>query len=199
MISFINLNNQQPYVKFKYFYDLAKKNLEKNIEAINISSYDVNKKEVNSRYVNLKYIDNEDWIFFSNYKSPKAVEFENHNKIASVFYWKTINVQIRIKAIISKVSYEYSDLHFSKRDLKKNALAISSHQSELIDSYESVKNNYEKILNIIDPEVKRPSFWGGFSFRPYYFEFWEGDESRINKRNVYSIEDGMWKEFIIQP
>ena len=41
--------------------------------------------------------------------------------------------------------------------------------------------NEIKDLNLFD----RPSNWGGYSFKPYYFEFWEGHKSRLNKRNVY--------------
>jgi pyridoxine/pyridoxamine 5'-phosphate oxidase len=33
------------------------------------------KNEVDSRYVNLKFISNDEFIFFSNYDSPKASSF----------------------------------------------------------------------------------------------------------------------------
>ena len=46
---------------------------------------------------------------------------------------------------------------------------------------------------------KCPDFWGGYSFTPYYFEFWEGHESRLNKREVYKKSDDIWKHFILQP
>ena len=32
------------------------------------------------------------------------------------------------------------------------------------------KNDLESQKN----RQKRPDFWGGYSFKPYYFEFWKG-------------------------
>ena len=46
-----------------------------------------------------------------------------------------------------------------------------------------VKENYNKSLNKDDLK-KCPNYWGGYSFKPYYFEFWSGHESRINKREI---------------
>ena len=60
--------------------------------------------EVDSRYVNLKFITNDEFIFFSNYDSPKASAFNSHNQIAALLYWSSINVQIRMKAKIKKTS-----------------------------------------------------------------------------------------------
>ena len=44
-----------------------------------------------------------------------------------------------------------------------------------------------------------PENWGGFSFIPYYFEFWEGHISRINKRVVFEFKNENWIEYFIQP
>ena len=100
MIKFKNLKNELPYILLKNKYDQAKKFGQKSIEAISISSYNIDKKEVNSRYVNIKYIINDEFIFFSNYNSPKAQSFKTHDQIAALFYWSKINLQIRIKANI---------------------------------------------------------------------------------------------------
>ena len=64
-------------------------------------------KEVEARYVNLKYIDNNEWIFFSNYLSPKANQFESHDQVSILIYWASINTQIRMKAKIFKTSSEF--------------------------------------------------------------------------------------------
>ena len=63
---------------------------------------------------------------------------------------------------------------------KKNALAISSSQSNKIESYKQVELNYQKSLDN-DKLTDCPDYWGGFSFIPYYFEFWQGHQSRLNK------------------
>ena len=198
MIQFNNLNQEIPYLLFKAKYDEAIVAGQKGIEAISISSYNKEISEVDSRYVNLKFITNDEFIFFSNYDSPKASSFNSHNQIAALVYWPSINTQIRMRARIKKTSNEYNQKYFFDRSEEKNALAISSNQSKLIDSYSQVKENYNKSLKNDDLK-KCPEFWGGYSFTPYYFEFWEGHQSRLNKRDAYKMNGQEWDHSILQP
>ena len=198
MIQFNNVNQETPYQLLKEKYDEALNAGQKGIEAISISSYNKEINEVDSRYVNLKFITNDEFIFFSNYDSPKASSFTSHDQIAALVYWPSINVQIRMRAKIKKTSNEYNQNYFFDRSEEKNALAISSNQSKPIDSYSQVKENYNKSLKNDDLK-KCPEFWGGYSFTPYYFEFWEGHMSRLNKREAYKKSDDSWKHFILQP
>ena len=198
MIQFNNLNQEIPYLLFKTKYDEAVDAGQKGIEAISISSYNKEINEVDSRYVNLKFITNDEFIFFSNYDSPKASSFNSHDQIAALVYWPSINVQIRMRAKIKRTSNEYNQKYFFDRSEEKNALAISSNQSKPIISYSQVKENYNKSLKNDDLK-KCPEFWGGYSFTPYYFEFWEGHESRLNKREAYEKSNDTWKHLILQP
>lgn len=198
MIKFTNLSQEKPYQLLKLKYDEALNAGQKNIEAASISSYNTKKKEVDSRYVNLKFITNNDFIFFSNYNSPKASDFITHNQIAVLLYWASINVQVRIKATLKKTSKEYNQKYFFNRSEQKNALAISSNQSKSTHSYICVKENYRKTLKNEDLK-KCPDYWGGYIFTPYYFEFWEGHESRINKREVFNKINDNWIHSFIQP
>jgi len=198
MISFVNLNLEAPYSKFKQEYKRAIDAKQNIVEAMSVASYSKSKKEVNSRFVNLKFVEDKEFIFFSNYQSPKSKDFSNHDQVSALFYWDTINVQIRIKGIIKKTSKEFNYNYFKNRDKKKNALAISSKQSSKIISYEAVEKNYLESLKSKDLDVC-PDFWGGFSITPYYFEFWEGHVSRINKRVSYEFIDGNWQIFYLQP
>ena len=93
MIEFINLSKETPYKIFKEKYDDAWKANQSIIEAICISSYSSIKKEVGARFVNLKYVNEKEFIFFSNYKSPKSEDFLSHDQITALFYWSSTNVQ----------------------------------------------------------------------------------------------------------
>ena len=198
MIHFNKLNQKVPYMLFKMKYEEALDAGQKGIEAISISSYNTVINEVDSRYVNLKFILNDEFIFFSNYNSPKASSFNSHSQIAVLIYWSSINVQIRMKAKIKKTSNDFNQKYFFDRSKEKNALAISSNQSKPIDSYNQVKKNYNKSFK--NNNLKKcPEFWGGYSFTPYYFEFWEGNASRLNKREAYERSDNSWKHLILQP
>ena len=198
MIQFINLNNEIPYKLFKENYILAAEKGQNNIEAIAISSYNPSKKEVDSRFVNLKQINNEEFIFFTNYKSPKAEAFHIYNQISALLFWPSINIQIRIKATIKKTSKEFNEDYFRTRLADKNALAICSNQSKEISSYETILEKYhdaKKKHNLFEC----PDYWGGYSFTPYEIEFWEGNKYRINKRNLYKKNKGIWEHSVLEP
>ncbi len=198
MIKFIDLNQEAPFQLFKEKYDKALNLGQKGIEAISISSYNKETCAIDSRYVNLKFIRNDEFIFFSNYNSPKASSFNSHNQIAALLYWNSINIQIRVKAKIKKTSNEFNQKYFFERSEEKNALSISSNQSQPISSYEKVKENYQKSLKGDDLK-KCPDYWGGFSFKPYEIEFWEGNQFRLNRRDLYSKKDNNWSHIILEP
>lgn len=198
MINFNHVSSDEPYVRFKKEYDKAVNANQKNIEAISISSYSSILNEVNSRFVNLKIIEDKNFIFFSNYHSQKSDEFKNHNQISALVFWNNTNIQIRLKCFIKKTTKAYNRKYFVSRDEGKNALAISSNQSKIIDSFKTIEENYMKSLKS-DNLKKCPDHWGGYSLTPYYFEFWEGHESRLNKREVYELKDGNWSYYLLQP
>tara|TARA_B100000242_G_scaffold17275_1_gene10595 strand:+ start:35722 stop:36321 length:600 start_codon:yes stop_codon:yes gene_type:complete len=199
MIELDRLNKTEPYKKFYYFYDNCIKNKQLFPEAIVVSTYDSSFNQVDSRYVNLKYVLGDEWIFFTNYNSPKGIQIKSHNQISVVIFWNCINVQIRIKAKIRETSKTFSDSHFAERSYLKNALAISSKQSSIIQNYEKVKQNYDETLKNKTILSKRPSFWGGYSFTPYEIEFWEGESSRINKREKFIKKRNIWKKYFLEP
>ena len=107
-----NKISSKPYM---LFYDLlikAKESHQEAIESILIASFDKEKNEVDSRYVNLKFITNDEFIFFSNYNSPKASSFNSNQPNSCIIYWPSINAQIRMKAKIKKTSKVYNQKYF---------------------------------------------------------------------------------------
>ena len=147
---------QEPFKYLKKYYDQAK-DTEKSIEAIALSTIDANKGQPFSRFVNIKYIERDKLIFFSNYNSNKSFQINTSNKVACIFFWKSINIQIRIEGRISKCSEELSNKHFSQRSKEKNVLAISSNQSQQIESYEKVKDKYKTAFDNYSEYTNRPS------------------------------------------
>lgn len=198
MITFINQDNATPYKIFKNLYDEAIENSQEYIEAAAVSSFSFDDNIVDARFVNLKYLDGNEFIFFTNYNSPKANQFKSHQQVTILIFWSSINVQIRMRANINKKDNLYNDNYFNSRKREKNALAISSMQSEEIESYDQVLKNYKKTISS-NKLLRRPEYWGGYSFKPNYFEFWKGHENRINQRNVYELKNKTWKYKVVQP
>tara|TARA_B110000003_G_C16543683_1_gene493836 strand:- start:537 stop:1142 length:606 start_codon:yes stop_codon:yes gene_type:complete len=201
MIKFNTLDKSEPYKKFQDLYLQAFSKDQKNIEAVCISSYNKKNLEVSSRFVNLKYIRDNKFFFYSNYNSPKAIDFLDHNQIAVNIFWSEINIQIRIKAKIFKAKSDESDSYFNNRSKQKNALAISSDQSKMIKNYNEVEKNYANTFELIKDKsiLDRPDYWGGYYFVPYYFEFWEGHPNRLNIRHEFILSKEFWNKKILQP
>lgn len=198
MISFSCIDSGEPYSLFQNYYFEAERKKQNNIEAIAIASYQKDNDEVDSRFVNLKYIEKNRWFFYTNYDSPKAKQFAQSDKISALIFWNSINIQIRIKANIKKQSHSLNQKYFEKRNPKKNALAISSEQSRPIESFKKIVKNFENTLKNNDL-TECPAYWGGFYFIPYYFEFWEGNENRLNKRIAFEKNGHRWIKSFKQP
>lgn len=198
MIRFIDIDNSAPFKLLKESYDKASASLQPSIEALSVASYNPQIKEVSSRYVNLKIVDGNKFIFFTNYNSRKAHDFQLHEQIAAILFWPKINMQIRIMANITKTSKSYNQMYFEKRLKEKNALAISSQQSQPINSFQDVVKKYENTLAKSDLS-QCPNYWGGYAFTPFEIEFWEGYKYRLNKRSLYKNINGKWNHFILEP
>lgn len=198
MILFQGNNHQEPLQKFKNFYDRAVSLSQRNIQVASISSFCKELNEVDSRYVNIKFIDNKSFIFFSNYNSNKAKQFLTHDQVSILFFWDKINVQIRLKGHIKKLSPKKNEKYFLNRNIYKNALAISSNQSKVVKSYSEVIEKYNKTLAEADLK-KCPQYWGGYIFTPYQYEFWEGHENRLNKRELFSLYGDNWTTSFLEP
>ena len=196
VIEFLNIKSK-PAKIFGELYDLAFLQRQANIEACCVSLVSSSGYPT-SRMVNIKSMNDTILNFYTNYKSSKAKDINFSNKISCVFYWPSTRTQIRISGIISKISNDESDLHFSKRTKEKNAIAISSMQSKKISSFEEVVDNYTNALKSSNLS-ERPSYWGGYKILPNYFEFWEGHDSRLNKRTVYIKDVNDWQSFTLQP
>ena len=68
-----------------------------------------------SRFINIKYINNDEFIFFSNYKSSKAEDIDANKNVSLTFFWNSINVQIRIQGVVEKLDEYRSDAHWKLR------------------------------------------------------------------------------------
>ena len=200
MIKIINKNKLEPYLFFYKLLEDANNQKQDPINAICISSFNKKDNEVNSRLVNLRYLDDEEWTFFSNYKSNKAKQFESNPdlKVTMLVYWSSIDAQIRIQGLLSKLHQHESDIHYKRRSKEKNALSTSSNQSSKIEKYEDVVNKYNKTLESNNFDI-RPDYWGGYTLEASYFEFWKGNENRLNKREVYELEKDNWNQYILEP
>jgi pyridoxamine 5'-phosphate oxidase len=148
-----------------------------------------------ARIVLLKGFDPAGFVFYTNYKSYKAMQLEENPKACLVFFWKELERQVRIIGLVSRVPEADSDAYFLSRPEGSRLGAWTSPQSQVIESREWLDEHYQQLSG--EPQnfiSKRPPHWGGYRVRPVIVEFWQGRPSRLHDRLQYSLEDsGVWK------
>lgn len=142
------------------------------------------------RTVLLKYFDQQGLVFFTNYESNKAMEIAGNNKVSMLFLWLTMQRQVIVKGCATKVSAAESLKYFLKRPKDSQFGAWISRQSSVISSRQVLESKLAEIkARFSKGDISLPPFWGGFRIEPKSFEFWQGGESRIHDRFLYTRDD----------
>ena len=146
------------------------------------------------RLVLLKFFDSRGFVFYTNYGSKKAKDIEHNPKVALHFPWRDLDRQVRITGKAERVSTAESMKYFLTRPKGSQVGAWVSNQSSVISSRQLLMSEFEKLKRKFEnKEVPLPSFWGGYRVIPDSFEFWQGQESRLHDRFLYSLqESGEW-------
>jgi len=155
---------------------------------------------VTSRTVLLKALDENGFVFFTNTRSTKGRQLAACPRAAATFLWKASGMQVHLIGSVSRVTDEAADAYFSTRDRGSQIGAWASHQSEPLDSRETLlervrdfERKYEGI------EVPRPPYWTGFVLSPESVEFWTQREFRLHDRFLYTCADGVWTRQRLNP
>ncbi|MEJ2900970.1 pyridoxamine 5'-phosphate oxidase [Pedobacter panaciterrae] len=146
-----------------------------------------------ARIVLLKGIDEDGFVFYTNYESKKGRDLVENPQAALVFFWPELERQVRIEGVVSKVSEETSSEYFHSRPIGSQIGAMASPQSKVISDRESLERKVEQLTTqYADQEIPRPLHWGGYLVEPTYIEFWQGRPSRLHDRIVYDLVEGSW-------
>jgi pyridoxamine 5'-phosphate oxidase len=146
------------------------------------------------RFVLLKQFDERGLVFFSNYTSRKGQQLAENSKAALVFYWPTLERQVRVEGSVQVVSEEETDRYFYSRPRDSQFGSAVSRQSEVAPSREALEAAMQELrAQVGEGVVPRPAYWGGYRVVPNLFEFWQGRENRLHDRLRYRLDaDGAW-------
>ena len=143
-----------------------------------------------TRVVLLKQIQNDGFVFYTNYNSEKGQAIMANSKVCLSFFWPNLERQIIIKGIAEKVSDAVSDAYFSSRPIGSQLGATASAQSEIIISRSFLEEKLKDLeRQYINKTIPRPYNWGGILVRPAEYEFWQGRPNRLHDRIRFSDEN----------
>ena len=142
-----------------------------------------------TRVVLLNEIQNERFIFFTNYGSNKAQHIAKHSHVCLHFLWAELERQIKITGTASLTSIEQSQKYFASRPRGSQISAWSSKQSSPVDSRTDLETDFETFAKKFEnQDVPLPEHWGGYSVTANSFEFWQGRQSRLHDRFQYTLD-----------
>jgi pyridoxamine 5'-phosphate oxidase len=135
------------------------------------------------RTVLLKGIDERGFVFYTNTESAKGRELAANPKAALLFYWKSLNRQIRIRGPVERVTPEEADAYFATRPKGAQIGAWASQQSRPLES----RLAFEKAVAVYAAKyaigaVPRPPHWSGYRIVPISMEFWHDRPFRLHDR-----------------
>lgn len=184
--------DSNPLDQFKRWWDEVIQCGVDEPNAMNLSTCSIEGKP-SSRIVLLKEVNENGFIFFTNYSSRKGKEMEQNNFVSILFFWKELERQVRVEGKVEKISTKKSDEYFASRPRESQVGAWSSPQSEVIESRDILEKNEKYYVDQFQNQnIERPQHWGGYSVIPQQIEFWQGRPGRLHDRLRYSLRERLW-------
>lgn len=166
--------------------------------AMNVSTVGADMR-VSSRILLLKEVNEQGFVFFSNYQSHKGRDLAANPLAALTFFWPELERQVRIEGRVEKISEQASDEYFASRPYTNRIGAWASEQSEVLSSKAALVAK-AAMVGVKHPlHVPRPPHWGGYVLMPDLVEFWQGRPSRLHDRIRYRLADDAWIKERLSP
>ena len=146
------------------------------------------------RTVLAKNVDENGFVFFTNFGSRKAKEIEENAQVSLLFPWLLLERQVMITGTATRVPASESLKYFVTRPLESRLGAWASEQSTPVSSRALLEAKFAEMkAKFKDGDVPLPSFWGGYRVAPKTIEFWQGGEGRLHDRFQYSKVNEGWE------
>lgn len=186
--------DKNPIRQFEKWFDDAITSEIAEPTAMNLATIALGGKP-SSRIVLLKGIENNQFVFYTNYQSQKGVELDNNPACALTFFWPDLERQVRIEGIATRVSAETSNAYFISRPRGSQIGAWASPQSAIINDRKILEDRVIELEKKFDGQavLPRPNQWGGYGVEALEIEFWQGRASRLHDRIAYTKVDREWK------
>ncbi len=144
-----------------------------------------------ARMVLLKQVDQDGFVFFTNYRSAKARQLDANPYASLVFYWPQLERQVRVEGSVVRTFEQESREYFRTRPRESQIGAWASAQSETISGRDVLEERARELEALyLDRDVDWPEHWGGYRLKPERIEFWKGRLGRLHDRILYQLLSG---------
>jgi pyridoxamine 5'-phosphate oxidase len=189
-----------PIAQFRLWFDEAVRSEILDVNAMSLATATPS-GEPAVRTVLLKHLDDEGFVFFTQYDSPKGRDLAQNPRAALLFYWAPLERQVRISGSVGRVAREVSEAYFATRPVESQWGAWAARQSSEIPTRDALEQQYAAIKQrFANQPVPCPPDWGGYRVTPDRIEFWQGRPGRLHDRLLYTRQqDGTWTRIRIAP
>jgi pyridoxamine 5'-phosphate oxidase len=154
-----------------------------------------------SRTMLLKGVEENKFLFFTNYQSDKGRELENNPACALTFFWQELERQVRVEGVAFRVDAKKSEEYFQSRPRGSQIGAWSSPQSAVIKNRSILEDRVKQMEEKFEgkPVLPKPQQWGGYEVDPFLIEFWQGRQNRLHDRIQFTKIDAVWQIHRLAP
>jgi len=191
----------EPFRLFQTWFDEAVKSEPRDPNAMSLATVDPDGMP-DVRTVLLKGIDERGFVFYTNTESQKGQELAANPKAGLLFYWKSLNRQVRVRGPVERVTPEEADVYFATRPKGAQIGAWASQQSRPLES----RLAFEKAVALYGARyalgtVPRPPHWSGYRIVPLKIEFWHDRPFRLHDRVEFrrGALGGAWTKIRMYP
>ncbi|OUR79946.1 pyridoxamine 5'-phosphate oxidase [Alphaproteobacteria bacterium 46_93_T64] len=156
--------------------------------------------EPSVRMVLLKGVDDQGFVFYTNFESQKGQEILETRKAALCFHWKSLRRCVRINGDIEIVSDVEADAYFESRARDSRIGAWASQQSRPMEGRFSLEAAVAKYTaKYAVGKIPRPPHWSGFRIKPTRMEFWQDKPFRLHERRQFTLTEDGWTKSVLYP
>jgi len=186
-----------PFVQFGRWFDAAMSANIEMPEAMTVATSALD-GEVSARVCLLKGFDHRGFVFYTNYNSRKGKQIHDNPRAALVFWWQSLQRQVRIEGAVVRTTEEESDAYFATRPRGSQLGAWASEQSRVLAGRGALDARFEELSTTYrDVAIPRPPHWGGYRVIPLLFEFWQGRDDRLHDRFWYRLRNDV-KDWVVE-
>ena len=177
-----------PVAQFRHWLADARKAKLIDATAMHLSTVDEDARP-HSRIVLLKRFDDAGFVWYTYQDSDKGRQLAARPFAALLFYWSTLERQVRIEGRVETLDPAEAEDYFQSRPSGSRFSAAASEQSEPVADRGVLEARVAALHESHpDAQVPRPAIWGGYRLVPDRYEFWQGRADRLHDRFEFATQ-----------